>query len=110
MPSRPPTRSDFRPRLYELVARIPAGSVATYGDLARLCGMPNGARQVGWAMSSPPDGLELPWWRVVNRGGVPAHAFRERQAELLRQEGVAVSADGAFEVDRYRWDGPEDEA
>lgn len=99
---------DFPAQVYELVRRIPAGQVATYGDLARLCGRPRAARQVGWAMSNPPDGLELPWWRVVNRNGVPAHAYRDRQIDCLRAEGVEVGEDGALDVDRYRWDGPEE--
>jgi methylated-DNA-protein-cysteine methyltransferase-like protein len=98
---------DFHERLHELVSRIPVGRVATYGDLALLCGMPRGARQVGWAMSSAPPEREIPWWRVVNRLGVPAHANRQLQVDLLRAEGVEVAPDGGFSVDRYRWEGPD---
>ena len=37
---------------YDVVRRIPAGSVSTYGQVARLAGMPRSARLVGYAMAS----------------------------------------------------------
>jgi len=94
-----------RNHVYEMTRRIPRGRVATYGDLARLTGNPRAARQMGWALSLLPDGLDVPWWRVINRHGlVPHHGHRELQAELLRQEGVEVSPEGRVDLDRYRWD------
>jgi methylated-DNA-protein-cysteine methyltransferase-like protein len=99
---------DFQERLYALIRRIPYGQVATYGDLALYCGMPRGARQVGWAVSAAPPEEEIPWWRVVNRLGVPKHANGPQQADLLREEGIMVWDDGSFSVDRYRWEGPEE--
>ena len=45
----------------------------------------------------------------LNRFGktAPAFAFggEDRQAELLREEGVEVSADGFVDLDKYLWDG-----
>jgi methylated-DNA-protein-cysteine methyltransferase-like protein len=100
--------SDFQERLYALIRQIPRGEVSTYGDLAILCGIPRGARQVGWAVNAAPPEEEIPWWRVVNRLGVSNHANGPRQAELLRDEGILVGQDGTFAVDRYRWEGPEE--
>src|SRR4051812_34772028 len=95
-----------RPLLYDIARRIPPGQVATYGDLARLAGTPHAARQVGWALSMLPECHDVPWWRVINRHGlIPHHPNRDRQAELLRNEGIEVSAEGALDLDRYRWEG-----
>ncbi len=45
---------------------IPKGSVATYGQVAHLAGMPRHARLVGRTLSDLPKGTRLPWHRVVN--------------------------------------------
>ena len=54
-------------RIYDLLAQVPAGHVVSYGEMARALGMPRGARVVGWAMRSCPEGY--PWHRVVTAGG-----------------------------------------
>ena len=58
---------------YDVVRRIPAGSVSTYGQVARLAGMPRSARLVGYAMASCQDPT-VPCHRVVDRhpGGTGA--------------------------------------
>ena len=53
---------------YDVVRRIPAGSVSTYGQVARLAGMPRSARLVGYAMASCQDPT-VPCHRVVGAGG-----------------------------------------
>lgn len=73
-----------------LVASIPAGRVATYGDIADAAGL-SSARIVGWIMRT--DSEDLPWHRVIGASGRPAPHIRTRQLELLRAEGV-LSVDG----------------
>ena len=76
-------------RIWQVVAAIPDGAVATYGQVAELAGLPNGARAVGKAMARLPKGSRLPWHRVLNaRGAVslPGDAGR-RQRRRLREEG-----------------------
>ena len=92
---------------YRVVARIPRGRVATYGQVARLAGMPGHARQVGYALNSLPDGVQVPWHRVVNaqgkispRGDLLGH--EDLQAHLLEREGVRF-AGGAISLERYGW-------
>lgn len=96
-------------RIYDVVRRIPYGKVATYGQVAMIAGNPRWARAVGYALHANPDPEGIPCYRVVNRfGGVaPAFAFggEERQAELLRAEGIEVSEDGKVDLDRFLWDG-----
>jgi methylated-DNA-protein-cysteine methyltransferase-like protein len=96
-----------RERFYDVVRRIPGGNVATYGDVARLAGKPTGAREVGWALSALEPDSEVPWWRVVNAQGVIPYRpeCADRQADLLRSEGIPVDAAGRLSLTNYRWDG-----
>lgn len=68
-----------------LVAAIPSGRVATYGDIACAAGL-SSARIVGWVMRT--DSSDLPWHRVISASGRPAAHIASRQLELLRAEGV----------------------
>ena len=95
-------------QIYTLVRRIPAGRVATYGQIARILGS-CGPRQVGYAMASAPPGL--PWQRVINsRGRVSVRADGSeslQQRELLQAEGVSFGPDGRCDLKRYGWEGPD---
>lgn len=80
--------------IYAAIAAIPAGRVASYGQIAARAGLPGRARLVGTALRGTPDGLELPWHRVLHADGSIAlprggRGFRE-QVRRLRGEGVAV--------------------
>lgn len=72
-------------RVRELVAAIPAGRVATYGDIASAAGL-SSPRIVGWIMRT--DSSDLPWHRIITASGRPAAHLVTRQLELLRAEGV----------------------
>ena len=80
--------------IWDVVARIHRGSVSTYGDVARAAGLPGRARQAGYALKHAPDGMHLPWHRVVGAGGKiafpPNTRVHKEQTRLLRSEGVAV--------------------
>jgi methylated-DNA-protein-cysteine methyltransferase-like protein len=56
-------------RIYETIRDIPRGSVASYGQVAEIAGIPRGARQVGWALKHAPDDADLPWHRVLTASG-----------------------------------------
>jgi len=82
--------------IWHVVCGIPRGRVSTYGAVARAAGLPGRARQAGFALRTAPDGLNIPWHRVVGAGGRIAfpsssRAHRE-QARRLRAEGVTVTA------------------
>ena len=59
-------------RIWDTIADIPPGSVANYGQVAEIAGIPRGARQVGYALRHTPDGMNLPWHRVVQSSGSSA--------------------------------------
>lgn len=89
--------------IYAVVARIPRGCVATYGQVALLAGHPRCPRQVGQALHHAPAALGLPCHRVVNRQGRPAPGWPE-QRYLLEAEGIPLGPDGRVDVCRFIWD------
>ncbi len=91
-----------------MVARIPRGRVATYGQVARLAGLPGQARLVGYALSALPDGSRVPWHRVVNaRGQISARRDGGPESTVqrlrLQREGVRFDSRGNISLERYRW-------
>lgn len=95
--------ASFGARVAAIVAAIPRGSVATYGQVAALAGRPRAARLVGGILRNSAE--ELPWHRVVNaQGGISTYKIGagDLQAALLRSEGVDVD-DGRIDLRRYRW-------
>ena len=82
-----------------LVAAIPAGRVATYGDIAAAAGL-SSPRVVGWIMRT--DSADLPWHRVITASGRPARHLTTRQLELLRAEGIPA-ADGRIALHEVRY-------
>ncbi|OZG65016.1 cysteine methyltransferase [Bifidobacterium hapali] len=82
----------FNQRVYDVVRAIPAGKVATYGQIAALAGRPRNARFVGFALHANPEPGVIPCHRVVFRDGslAPGFAFGgpDAQRALLEAEGV----------------------
>ena len=76
--------------IWETVRRIPRGKVLTYGDLARLSGLPGRARLAGYALHHSPLGADIPWQRVINaRGEISLRgSVAAEQRKLLEGEGV----------------------
>lgn len=97
----------FFDTVYSIIREIPQGKVATYGDIAVLCGNPRMARQVGWALHNNPEPGLNPCHRVVFVDGsiCPSFAFGgiEAQKALLESEGVEVSEDYKIDLNKYRW-------
>jgi methylated-DNA-protein-cysteine methyltransferase-like protein len=91
-------------KIYSVVRRIPKGKVATYGQVARLAGIPNQPRRVGYALGIC-DG-DLPWQRVVNAKGEVSPRWDpdapDRQKSLLLDEGVQFEK-GRIVLERYQW-------
>jgi methylated-DNA-protein-cysteine methyltransferase-like protein len=98
-----------RAAIYAHVRRIPAGRVATYGQIAHLVGAPRSARQVGQALAALDDDSDVPWHRVVNAQGriSPRRdaGSDEFQRLLLEDEGVVFDATGRIDLARYAWPG-----
>ena len=96
-------------RIYATVRRIPRGRVATYGQIARLAGIPRHARQVGYALAALRDGDAdtVPWHRVVNAKGEVSRRSTpgsdELQRVLLESERVAFDSLGRIDLRKFLW-------
>jgi methylated-DNA-protein-cysteine methyltransferase-like protein len=94
-------------RIYAVVRRIPAGRIATYGQIAEIAGLPGAARQVGYALHALGAGSGVPWQRVINaRGSVSARSMPGSellQRAILEREGVSFGANGRVDLEAHRW-------
>jgi len=93
-------------RIWATVSDIPKGTVASYGQIAEIAGIPRGARQVGYALRQLPSNSEVPWYRVVQSSGRIAfdkgsRAYN-RQSKRLIMEGVVI-LEGRIDMQKYRW-------
>ncbi len=106
----------YRSRVFDLVRKIPAGRVMTYGQIAAHLGDGYTPRTVGYVMHAAEDGV--PWQRVINSQGkcstgrltMPLNL----QQELLEAEGIVFSAAGKCDLQVVLWEpegtpNPEDE-
>ena len=99
----------FFVRTYDLVRQIPAGRVATYGQVARMLGEPRKARFVGFAMhGSPGMAGGVPCHRVVFKDGHLCAGFAfggaDVQRQMLEAEGVSFLADGRVDLALCQWE------
>jgi methylated-DNA-protein-cysteine methyltransferase-like protein len=99
--------SNLYQKVYEIVADIPEGFVATYGQIAWMSGRPRGARVIAYIMSRVPEELKLPCHRVVNKSGklAPEHVFggEEIQRAMLEKEGVFFLENGCIDMKKSQW-------
>lgn len=92
-----------------VVQSIPCGKVATYGQVARLAGLPKHARLVGRVLSQLDNDSELPWHRVINTKGQISlnrcNALGQNIQYLrLRDEGIAFKGN-KVDLKIHLWDG-----
>jgi len=103
---RPTVKNEMRRAFYSIIAQIPRGKVATYGQVAELAGYPGRARQVGYALAGMPEEMDLPWHRVINAQGQvsprTASEFHRMQRDMLVAEGVPFRG-GRIELRDFRW-------
>jgi methylated-DNA-protein-cysteine methyltransferase-like protein len=100
--------SDTYLAIYAVVGHIPAGSVATYGQVAGLAGLPGRARLVGYALSALKGRPAIPWHRVINAHGRISPRSCGSDADMeqrlrLEQEGVHFDASGRIALERFLW-------
>lgn len=96
----------YRDKVFEIVASIPEGRVATYGQIARM--IPHcTARMVGYALASLPDGSDVPWQRVINsQGKISPHGagFGSLvQRQRLEDEGVVFDQNQVIDFRQFGW-------
>jgi methylated-DNA-protein-cysteine methyltransferase-like protein len=95
----------YNERVFEIVRRIPASHVMTYGQLAEILGEGYTARTVGFAMHAADE--SVPWHRVINAQGACSTGRvllpTNKQQRMLEAEGIEFDARGRCDLGRYRW-------
>ncbi|MGB9641353.1 MAG: MGMT family protein [Anaerolineales bacterium] len=104
----------FQNQVWDVVRQIPAGKVATYGQISHLVSPPAGvsldsflifgARWVGSALAKCPD--DVPWQRVINaKGTISLRESAELQRFLLESEGICFDQNQKIDLKRFGWEG-----
>ena len=95
----------FQAAVLDVVARIPAGHVADFGDIAEAIGYTRDAAPlVSWVIDG--TSADVPWYRVTKiDGSLPARSDVHplEQASLLGNEGVEVQPGPKVDLGRYRF-------
>jgi alkylated DNA nucleotide flippase Atl1 len=97
--------AEYADRVLQVVERIPAGRVMSYGDIAEYL-EEGGPRQVGRVMAT--YGGSVAWWRVIHADGTPAPGHDRAALGHYRAEGTPLrSAEPPVRVDmrKARWAG-----
>ena len=96
----------FYDRVVKFIKSIPAGKVATYGQIADYAGNRRAAREVAYILHSSSEKEDLPWQRVINSKGrismKPGRGY-ELQKRLLLDEGVTFDADDRVDFKKFLW-------
>ncbi len=77
----------FESEVVRAIGRLRPGEIASYGEIAQEAGFPGAARAVGNVLARISG---LPWWRVVRADGRLVSPNAQKQARLLRAEGVQI--------------------
>ena len=93
-------------RIWDTIRDIPQGSVASYGQIAEIAGIPRGARQVGYALRHLPEDHEVPWHRVLQVSGKIAYEqgsspYKEQRKRLMMDNVTVIT--GRVDMQKYRW-------
>ncbi len=93
--------------IYTIIAAIPTGKVASYGQVAKLAGYPNNARLVGRLLKVMPDDSVIPWHRVVNSQGKISFPEGSKkhfsQRQKLLSEGITFNK-AKINMRLHQWD------
>ena len=94
--------------IYDVVRKIPAGKVLTYGQVAELAGLYGKARLAGYALFRVELESDIPWQRVVNAKGEISYSEARcggdyLQKTLLEQEGIEFKLNNCIDLKKYRW-------
>jgi len=103
-------RDKLYARILSVIKQVPAGSVATYGQIALVAGASN-ARMIGRILKFLPDGSDVPWHRVLNSAGSISSRGdggpSVEQSIRLKAEGVFITVHGKVNFREFGWSGPD---
>ncbi|MDM1019361.1 MGMT family protein [Acinetobacter sp. VNK23] len=99
--------NELHRQILEVIALIPYGRVASYGQIAKLAGLPKHARLVGYVLKHLDKESQIPWYRVINsQGKISVTRMDEKgnnvQQDLLEAEGVYL-LNGKVSLKKFGW-------
>ncbi|WP_336042122.1 MGMT family protein [Acinetobacter dispersus] len=99
--------NELHRQILEVIALIPHGKVASYGQIAKLAGLPKHARLVGYVLKHLDQESVIPWYRVINsQGKISVTRINEKgenvQQNLLEQEGIYL-LNGKVSLKVFGW-------
>lgn len=93
-------------RIYELIRQVPAGKVATYGQIADIVGECS-PRMIGYALAALKPGWDVPWQRIINSQGKISRradgAESMEQRHLLELEGIHFDKNDRIDLEKFGW-------
>jgi methylated-DNA-protein-cysteine methyltransferase-like protein len=96
----------WQEQVWQWIAAVPRGKVASYGQIAALAGKPRHARHVGSVLRKLPAGTRLPWHRILLGNGAlafaPGSQAWRRQQSLLADEGIPL-LQGRVHMPTHQW-------
>ncbi|WP_173910263.1 MGMT family protein [Acinetobacter sp. Marseille-Q1618] len=107
MQNTPTSTVELAQMILSVIVQIPYGKVASYGQVAKLAGLPKHARLVGRVLGQLESGHDVPWYRVINsQGKIRVNQLDEQgmniQQALLLAENVVV-IDGKVNMKIFGW-------
>ena len=99
--------NELHRQILEVIALVPYGKVASYGQIAKLAGLPKHARLVGYVLKHLDKESQIPWYRVINsQGKISVTRMNEKgnnvQQDLLEAEGVYL-LNGKVSLKKFGW-------
>ena len=91
-------QKEFYRRVGIVCRRIPRGRVATYGQIALLCGKPRNSRQVGYGLKMGLAGEDVPAHRVVNSQGILSGEEVDGTSKVLKAAALTYVAAAAASI------------
>jgi methylated-DNA-[protein]-cysteine S-methyltransferase len=91
-------------KVYDILLKIPAGKVTTYGDIAKAIGQPNSSRLIGQILHNNPTPVVVPCHRVVRSNGkIGGYAYGSRKKrKLLEEEGLKFCGSNSTDLEEFQ--------
>jgi methylated-DNA-[protein]-cysteine S-methyltransferase len=94
----------IKDEVHDMLLKIPAGKVSTYGDIAKAIGRPNSSRLIGQILHDNPTPVVVPCHRVVRSNGkIGGYAYGSRKKrKLLEEEGLKFCGSNSTDLEEFQ--------
>jgi methylated-DNA-[protein]-cysteine S-methyltransferase len=94
----------IKDKVYDILLKIPAGKVTTYGDIAKAIGQSNSSRLIGQILHNNPTPVVVPCHRVVRSNGkIGGYAYGSgKKRKLLEEEGLKFCGSDSTDLEEFQ--------